>query len=380
MLSTIAPKLQVVIGDNDRVWTAVGSISTNIVGPALRSKYFPENISRDISMLIQQISMIPQTSKSWRKDISDAFNDNRFFNMPRDLVDEFWLSTIYQLQLVDKERLPELLSRLTAPATAGIMFGVGATSARQAADRAAQLNLCRIVTLVLACPNDIFASSIGAFAEKISQLLIATPLTSPSSATRAELFMLLRALILKVSAIHLAPLWPVINAELGSAFASLLPGADDADRYDGPSLLHACKLLDVLVTLSPDDFQLYEWLFVTDTVDAVYRPQGWTSAALVDEIAEDLGNAGAEEPLTGVTSQGTATGGLRRPFLSPILSAASLDTRQAIREDVIRKIVQPFFGQLSIWTFEATYGMQAADVEACVQGVLDDLFNDSGTI
>lgn len=377
MLASIAPKLQLVIGENDRVSAAVGTISTNVLNPALHSKHFPENVSRDVSTLVQHLSMIPQASKSWRKDVLDAFNDNRFFNMQQDLVDDYWLSVIYQLSVIDKERMPELLSRLTAPATAGIMFGVGATSARIAADRAAQLNLCRMATLVLACPNDTFASSVSSIAEKVSQLLIATPLTSPSSATRAELYLLLRALILRVSAIHLATLWPIINTELNSALVSSLPNAEDSDRFDGPSLLQACKLLDVLVTISPDDFQLYEWLFITDTVDAVYRPQSWAPAALADELAEGLGSTGVEEPLTAVTTQGADADALRTPFLDPILLAAGLDFRSAAREDIIQRVVRPYFGQLSIWAFEATYGMHTPDIKACERGILDDLFGGS---
>ncbi|MBE7181951.1 MAG: hypothetical protein INR71_12235, partial [Terriglobus roseus] len=226
------------------------------------------------------------------------------------------------------------------------------------------------------------ASKTAPVAEKISELLTATPVTSPSSATRAELFMLLRALILKVSAIHLAPLWPVINAELGTALASALPHAEDSDRYDGASLLQACKLLDVLVTVSPDDFQLYEWLFVTDTIDAIYRPPEWTSAALVDEIAEAMGAAtpgGEEQSLsaaTGSAAGGPGGEGLRAPFLEPLLAASGLDLRNLRREEVVSRVVRPFFGQLSISAFEATYGMQVPDVEACRRNLLADLFDE----
>ncbi|MBE7181016.1 MAG: hypothetical protein INR71_07380, partial [Terriglobus roseus] len=173
MLAAITPKLMVIIGDNDRIVTAGSSMSTNVIGPAVHSKHFPENVSRDTAALMHNLSAIPQASKSWRKDVSDAFNDARFFNMPLDLVNEHWLRIIFQLNVVDKERMAELLSRLTAPATAGIVFGVGAASARQAADRTAQLNLRRVATLVLACPVDTFASKVGPVAEKVAELLAA---------------------------------------------------------------------------------------------------------------------------------------------------------------------------------------------------------------
>ena len=55
-----------------------------------------------------------------------------------------------------------------------------------------------------------------------------------------------------------------------------LLGADSADQNDGEkytnaAILQAGKFLDTLVTIGPNDFQVYEWLSVSDTVDAVYR-------------------------------------------------------------------------------------------------------------
>ena len=380
MLLTVAPKMSLVLNDNDRVAAAANSISSSLIGPAIHSKNFPETLSADMLALLQQMCLIPQASKSWRKDVLDAFNDARFLNSRRGFAKTYWLSILHQLSTKDKERMPELLTRLSAPTTAGIMFGVGATSARQEADRRTQLNLRRITTLVLACPEDTYVSMMAHIAEKVSEILTATPVTSPSSVTRAEVFMLLRALVLKVSAFHLAPLWPIINAELGAALASALPDAEDAEAYDAMSLLQACKLLDVLVTLAPDDFQLYEWLYVTDTIDAVYKPPGWTSAALVDEVADVLGSvtAGAEEAATSSAQYGSsapASNGLRRPFLSAILSSIQVDPSALTRGELVRRVVKPFFGQLSILAFEATYGMQGPDLEACRDDVVDDLFD-----
>ncbi|KAF2100086.1 hypothetical protein NA57DRAFT_37906 [Rhizodiscina lignyota] len=381
LLSTIAPKMILVLGDSDRIAVAANSISTSVLGPALHSKSFPENMSSHMLSLFQQICLIPQAAKSWRKDASEAFNDSRFFSSQREHAKAYWLPILFQLNVSDKERMPELLSRLTAPTTAGIMFGVGATSARQEADRKTQLNLRRIATLALACPEDTFVSTIATIAEKVSELLTATAITSPSSATRAELFMLLRTLILKVSAIHLAPLWPIINAELGAALASALPDAEEPERYDVASLLQACKLLDILVTVAPDDFQLYEWLFVTDTIDAVYRPPDWTSAALVDEVAEGLGSltAGVDETSALPTSQsssGHISDGLRPPFLEAIISSLHVDVKSLKREELVRRVVKPFCGQLSILAFEATYSMNGPDLELCKRGLLNDLFDE----
>ena len=265
------------------------------------------------------------------------------------------------------------------------MFGVGAASARMEADRKTQLNLRRIGTLVLAAAEDAFVVNIAGVQEKVVELLTATAASSPSSATRAEVYMVLRALLLRVSPVHLAPLWPIVNAELQAALSSLLPGyhgPEAADTYDHPAvLLQACKLLDTLIVLAPDDFQLHEWLYITDTIDAVYRPDHWTPTALIDELADELGAT-----QTHVTQQHAATTGaivdtkglpLRKPLLRPDSIAG---VAQMSKEELSVRVLQPFFSQLSIYAFESTYSMGSPDRDGCVDDLLADLFDEATVV
>ncbi|OJD37905.1 cellular morphogenesis regulator [Diplodia corticola] len=293
VLVSILPKLPLILVDNDRIANAATSISTNVIGPAFRAKAFPETVSPLLLDLIYELtrtSSLPAATKAWKRDIEAAFNDTKFFATETKLALEKWLPVLRMWSQNDKDRMPELLSRLSAPTTAGIMFGVGATSARLEADRKTQLNLRRMTILVLANPEDTYTINLGGILEKLTELLTATPASSPSSATRADIFLLLRALVLRISPVHLAPVWPVITAELTHAIASVLPDdKEQHERYNNLSVLQACKLLDTLVTLAHDDFQLHEWLFLTDTIDAVYRPDlDWRPVALVDEVAEAL--------------------------------------------------------------------------------------------
>jgi hypothetical protein len=195
ILASIAPNLSKVLVESDRILTAASTISTGVIGPTIRSKSFPENVSKSTLALLYQITRLPNTQKSWKKDVGDAFNDPRFFSNPHALLESGWIPLLRQWALSDKERMPELLSRLTPPTTAGIVFGVGATSARLEADRKTQLNLRRIATLVLAAANDTFVTELKGLEEKIVELLSATTTSSPSSTTRAEIYMVLRALL-----------------------------------------------------------------------------------------------------------------------------------------------------------------------------------------
>ncbi|KAE9979499.1 hypothetical protein EG328_000826 [Venturia inaequalis] len=384
ILASVVPRLQLILTDNERISTAAISISTSVTGPTIRAKTFPSNVDSPFLDLLYQLTKLPQAAKAWKKDVTDALNDARFFTMPMELVEAWWTQILRQLAITDKDRLPDLLSRITAPTTAGIVFGVGATSARMEADRKTQLNLRRIALLILSSDEDTFVPNIRGLEEKIVELLTATPTSSPSSATRSEVFMVLRSLILKTSSVHLAPLWPIINSELQAAILSIVPTNRDGgkeekekEKYDIESVVQACKVLDTLITLNPDDFQLHEWLFITDTIDAVYRPSSVAATSLSDEVAEALGSVSIDAHTHTTSHTGTSDTGLRRPYLEPMLKSLEEEgtTLSELPKQIIAaRVLRPFFGQLSIWAFEGVYGMGSVDLKACEGDLLRDLF------
>lgn len=372
MLSILAvsmPSFITTLGDSDRINAAITSISTNVVGPLIRSRLFPNNLNRNVMVLLQQMAKVPAAAKMWKKDISDAFNDARFFGLQLGLVKSSWLDLLRQWVLADKERLSELLARLPPPSTAGIMFGVGASAARLEADHKAQLNLRRIALLLLSANEDYFVGELPALLQKLEDLLGATSSSSPSSATRAEVFMVLRAVALKTSASAMAPFWPLINMELQEAI-SAVPRGSRVELYNPYSLLQACKLLDILLVLGPDDFQLFEWLFVTDTIDAVYPPDRWEPIALADEVSQSFDpRVAASSTIEPHEAQGHSD--VKRPWLLADW------IRETAKDEIVERVLRPFFGRLSIYVFESTYGMGNVDLTVCRDDLLADLFNES---
>ena len=379
ILATSMPAFITTLGDSERVNAAVASISTNVVAPLFRSRAFPNNVNRNILSLLEQTAKIPAAVKIWKKDVADAFNDGRFFGSHVDQVKGGWMDIFRQWTLVDKDKLPELMSRVPPPSTAGIMFGVGAGAARLDADRKAQLNLRRMGLLIVSASEDYFAGSLSGLLQKLEDLITATNTSSPSSATRAEIFMVLRALILKTTPGAIAPFWPLISAELQEAISSISIQQQQQrhhhhhhqDVYNPYSLLQACKLLDLLLVLAPDEFQLLEWLFVTDSVDALYPPsnnQRWGSIALADEISRNLSSP---FPIEEKTSDDDSSGTKRRPWL------ISKRIETIPKEEIIDRILGPFLGRLSIRTFESTYNMGIPDWDCCLDNLLVDLFDES---
>ncbi|KAI0966368.1 putative regulator of reproduction dopa [Xylaria arbuscula] len=382
ILSRIVPNLPKILVESDRVLTAAQAISTNLIGPSIRSKGFPDTVTKTSLILLQELTRLPNNQKTWKKDVGDAFNDPRFFTSSAALVQSDWLPLLKLWTVTDKDRMTEILGRISSPTTAGIVFGVGATSARLEADRKTQLNLRRIAALILACGIDTFVTDLPAILGRVVELLNATATSSPSSTTRADIYMVLRALVLRTSAVHLAPLWPIVNSELHMAISSVVApdNSPSSDTYSNISILHACKLLDVLVAAAPDDFQLHEWLFITDTIDAIYRSATYQPIALVDELSEELGNTAAGPVLPPESAAMVASGesGQRRP----LLGAGGINDELTVdrRDELIVKILRPFFGQLSIFAYESTYAMGALDVEACIVGLLKDLFDERSIV
>ena len=360
-----------ILTDTDRIGGATATISLQILMPTFHWKTFPNNVSMETLAIMQTISRVNEVAKSFKKDVAEAFNDSRFFSIRSlSIIQAGWMPIIRQWTLIDGDRMPELSSRLSAPSSAGIMFGVGASSARLEADRKAQLNLRRIAFVILSADDDAFIERLSDIQAKLAELMNATALSSPSSVTRAETYMVLRALVLKTSPIHLASLWPSVNAELYDALASIGQIAS-RETYNITCILQAAKLLDTLLIVAPDDFQLREWLYVTDTIDAVYRPAEWKPVALIDGLAETLDSEANAVQSATVPLLPDGQKGLRKPLLRREA------TEGVPREKLLDRVLRPFLRQLSINAFESTYQMEAPDVQACCEELLMDLFDDS---
>ena len=377
VLKDVLSNAETILETSDRTASAVNSVSTNIIAPLIHAKSFPGNIGPEALELLLQLLKRAPVAKSWRKELLDAFNDPRLLTTSVEQMEIYWFPVIYQWCLHDKERMPELLSRLSPPSSAGIMFGVGANAARLEADRRTQLNLRRICILLLSSPEDTFTMHSRLVEEKLVELFDANPSSSPSAAIKAELFMVCRALVLSTSAIHLAPVWPIINDNLQSALMSLMPNAPDGKSFSNISLLQACKLLDLLITLSPDEFQLHEWLYITDTIDAVYQPLGRSSTSISDQVTEALTSDGTEDgngmiPPTPIANNAS---GRRRPLIDNQSIADKEDLKAATRDDFARAIIRPFLSQLSIHAYEGVYSMDKADISSCRRILLEDLLD-----
>ena len=381
VLCETMPILNSVLADTERLTTAYSGILQQVVGPVLRSRNYQTTLTTELIRLLLLAVKVPGVAKIWRKDVSDAFNDNRFLQTPTTFLRTGWFPVLQALLSSDKQYIPELLLRLPAPTSTGLMFGVGASSARAEADKKASLNLRRLAILTIASESDLIANHTDSIASKFEELLGASESSAPSSCIRGDVFMALRSLVLRLPSDQLTTFWPSINNELQQTLRELLPSVAPPDEADSggkitgtaSSRLQAAKLLDVLLLLRPSGFQRHEWLFVTDTVDAVYPPATWSPSALTDQIAQSMSGLELADsdglPTMVPTSTSSQTGDLRKPWLCSYASR-----RYTASADVDRYLLAPFFNQLSIHAFEDIYSLGSMDMNAAEDDLIEDLF------
>lgn len=386
-LISVTPKLQSVLETTDRISAAINNISTHVIAPALHAKSFPENVRPELLRLIVLAAAQSPDAKLWKREVGDAFSDSKLFDAAAPAMQNDWFPVLRKWSLTEKNVIPDTLSRIVAPSAAALMFGVGANSARLAADRTAQQNLRRTALLLLANEPDVLSTAVEVIDVKISELCTATAASAPSCATRADIFMVWRALFLSTSPVHIAGLWPTINATLEEALLSLCPGSEETETYSNLSLLQACKCLDLLATIQPDDFQLQEWVFLTNTIDAVYG-SGESPTALVDDVSEILTVAAATAEGVEKTDAGAPYSQIElvhgRPVKKkPLLAKVPLDTadvKAMAREDFVRQTLLPFLSGLSMAAYEGTYQMGTVDWEACRSDLVADLMDEESMV
>jgi hypothetical protein len=376
ILTHIMTKIESILESPDRIAGAVNIICDKMMLPALHAKAFPSTVTPDLLSLLVNIAKKAPTLKAWRKAVTDAFGRQQLLDSDPTITERYWLPVLRQWSLGDKERVAEMTARLAPPSSAGIMFGVGATASRLSADVETQFTLRRICLLLLASPTDSYVTHLRTMQEKMVDLFGANTSSSPSTVIKAELFMLCRALLLTTTPVQFSPLWPLINNKLQAVLASLVPHASGSAEITNFAVLQAIKLLDTLVLLDPDEFQLHEWLYVTDTTDAVHHPYGWHPAALSDQVAESLSLDSPEAP--GLTSSlDTTTSTQQRGVFGNDLGFDMGDIKAMARSEFAKAVILPYLSQLSITAYEGVYNMKKPDVAARRSALIEDILDKS---
>ncbi|RPD65070.1 hypothetical protein L227DRAFT_519769 [Lentinus tigrinus ALCF2SS1-6] len=356
--SDALPSIRKFLIDSDKILAACNQIVYNIVNPALKGKARPLDVEDDIIAIIREMSKINIAVKAWRPPVYDSLHDNRCFNSTAD-AGEKWIPMVKSFFDTDKTALPELLGKITTVASANIFTN------REYEMLLRSLNLRRLSYAILSAEKNHFLTQLPSIQEKLVDTLrnVSAPIV------QSEVFLCVRVLLCRLSPHNLSSFWPVILTELYRIFEQILSNIPADGSEELGLILSACKLLDLLLVLETEEFQIHQWIFITDTVDAIYRPDDWFPEALLDRLAEVVG------------ALPVAESDVRPPSAShaPTPSAPNTQMRRPLLHclrqiDSVRDLV-PFFSTASISSYESVYHSGGViDWPVVERGLLEDLF------
>lgn len=97
---------------------------------------------------------------------------------------------------------------------------------------------------------------------------------------------------MRFSPVHLSNFWPVILTEFFRVLEQFLDD-EPADTPEAANvLLSACKFIDLLLVLQIEEFQVHQWIFISDTVDAIYHANEWSPEGMLDRLADVVDTKG----------------------------------------------------------------------------------------
>jgi hypothetical protein len=237
--------------------------------------------------MLLELVKVSGSHKSWRREVYDSFNDNAFFSITAEEGCKWKL--IFKTFLAnDKERIVEFISRISA-ATSSIL--------RSSRDQDRLINVRRLSFLVISGEVDQLVPNIGSIKEKLMEL----GRTASIDPIHGEILLLFRALMLRLSPVQMVSFLPIIISEIQTLLYQILEQAGIVSKEQLPLFFETCKVLDMMLVVQSEDFQLYtpcsialigrqEWIFITDTIEAVYRSPNSHSSALVDRLAIRMGS------------------------------------------------------------------------------------------
>ncbi|KAH7100146.1 Dopey, N-terminal-domain-containing protein [Auriculariales sp. MPI-PUGE-AT-0066] len=372
LASNVLPLLRRILLDPDKVLSLCTNIIYYIVNPAMKSRVIRLfDIDDSVLDILREMSKLPAAAKAWRPPVADAFSDTKFFSMPPQLTHK-WRPLVRALMDHDKAAFAELVAKISSTPSANIFTN------REYEMQVCAQNFRRLTYVLYAGDKNTFLAQLPSVEEKVVDIV--KNVTAP--VVLREVYLCMRVLLCRLSAHTLASSWPVLVTEMLRVFEQAMsdPPADGSD--DLQMILSVCKFVDLLLVLQTVEFQVHEWMFVTDTVDSVYRPDDWFPESLLDQLGEIIGDLPAQKGEAAVSAPASSfalhhdvedapTGDIplsknvRRPLLYDV---------QYIRS--IRELA-PFFSSVSIQAFEGVYasiGNTNVDWEAVEAGLLSELF------
>jgi hypothetical protein len=200
--------------------------------------------------MLHELVNVPGSNKAWRREVYDSINENMFFSISPERASK-WRFILKVFLTNEKERVPEFISKISA-ATASIL--------RSSRDQDRLVNVRRLAFIILSGDVDQFIGYTIPIKDKVMELAR----TASIDPIHGEVFLLFRALMLRFSPTHLVVFWPMVVTEIQILFSQVLEQAGFVSKEQLPLFFEACKVLDMMLVIGSEDFQLYFPLRITN--------------------------------------------------------------------------------------------------------------------
>ncbi|XP_063069952.1 protein dopey-2 isoform X2 [Engraulis encrasicolus] len=222
------------------------------------------------AQLLASLSGYAYTKRAWKKEVLELYMDPLFFHMDQSAATH-WRSIIDHLLTHEKTMFKDLMSMQSSSLK---LFS--------SADQKPML-LKRQAFAMLSGELDQYHLYLPLIQERLTESLR----TGQTASLVAQMFLMFRVVLLRISPQHLTSLWPIMVTELIRIFVRLekaLTEDKEAAKpkqravQERPSVLSfpaaeldmylsACKFLDMAISFPPERmplFQMYRWAFVPE--------------------------------------------------------------------------------------------------------------------
>uniref|UniRef100_A0A8C4IST9 DOP1 leucine zipper like protein B n=1 Tax=Dicentrarchus labrax TaxID=13489 RepID=A0A8C4IST9_DICLA len=216
------------------------------------------------AQLLSSLSGYAYTKRAWKKEVFELFMDPLFFTMDASCASS-WKSIVDHLLTHEKTMFKDLMSMQS-----------GSLKLFANVDQKPML-LKRQAFAMFSGELDQYHLYLPLIQERLTEALR----MNPSPAVSAQMLLMFRVLLLRISSQHLTSLWPIMVTELIRIFvrlekallAKVVRGALDKNgpvnfsQTELDMYLSACKFLDTSLAFPPERlplFQMYRWAFVPE--------------------------------------------------------------------------------------------------------------------
>ncbi|KAJ3346582.1 hypothetical protein HDU83_002865 [Entophlyctis luteolus] len=316
MSKTVFPNIRRLLLDQEKSLAVLANITYYVFAPNLKMSPNLSGAKLSASLeALHSISKLPFAVKTWKKEVWEAFIDPRFFDMNIDMF-RMWKTVMNNLANADKElRMADLAAKISVSTSANLFVSREQEQVQRA------LFVRRISYLLWSGTTDQYLLQLPVIQEKLVEIV-----KGPAGALHLEAYLCLRILMCRMSAHHLANLWPIVLTELIQVFGVYLRGQEQSVE-ELQVFLACCKLLELLLLLGTEEFQWHQWIFVDETYGLAdsgeESGQRHHATALVDKLkakwASEAGTESNSSSGRNINSNNNESGGgraQRRPMLA----------------------------------------------------------------